>query len=247
MHELADRLQGHKLNLLCIDADGNIDWTFNHVAHHLAAGAVVIIDDYASQMSEDKSSTTKPVVDRLCELGYLQRWGLLAGQTWIGCANKEVGDLGFNSMFITRVWNRNETQYGPPACFVRLPDEFSPHSDEKLDGHSSLLLLEDGALLGPPHMEYHNVRARLGAYGHWENHLAFSTLDGSDPRTNGRKIRNHFQWSPADNDRGLKVRSRSDCRLRPRRRAAYRPDSIAAPSRFASCNNVTAAVLRLRP
>ena len=93
VRECANRLNGAKLNLLCIDADGKVDWALNHIARHLAPGAVVIVDDYASSMFDDKSSITRPVVDRLCELGYLERWGLLSGQTWVGCTGADIAKL----------------------------------------------------------------------------------------------------------------------------------------------------------
>jgi len=113
VRECANRLNGAKLNLLCIDADGKVDWALNHIARHLAPGAVVIVDDYASSMFDDKSSITRPVVDRLCELGYLERWGLLSGQTWVGCTGADIAKLGFNSVFVTRARDQTEISIGP--------------------------------------------------------------------------------------------------------------------------------------
>jgi hypothetical protein len=55
---------------------------------------------------------------------------------------------------------------------------------------SPLALFEDGTLLGPPHTIHDQIRKDgSGAYSHWENTLYFSTVDGTDPRTNGRCYR----------------------------------------------------------
>jgi hypothetical protein len=53
---------------------------------------------------------------------------------------------------------------------------------------STLVIFEEGVLLGPPHTDHTTIR-RLGggAYSHWNGRLLFSTSDGSDPNANGRK------------------------------------------------------------
>jgi len=56
-----------------------------------------------------------------------------------------------------------------------------------IEGHSRLVLLEHGQVLGPAHAPHEELR-RLGGgrYSHWGRDLYFSTSDGSDPRSNGR-------------------------------------------------------------
>ena len=57
----------------------------------------------------------------------------------------------------------------------------SPHK-------SNLLLYEEDRLLGPAHSEHEEIRSQGGGrYSHWETALYFSTSDGSDPNTNGRR------------------------------------------------------------
>jgi hypothetical protein len=52
---------------------------------------------------------------------------------------------------------------------------------------SRLVMLEDGAPLGPPHQIHDVIRSKgLGRYSHWGNGLHFSSSDNSDPRVNGR-------------------------------------------------------------
>jgi len=52
---------------------------------------------------------------------------------------------------------------------------------------SRLLLLEDGKVIGQPHVSHDKIRTNgMGNYSHWGNSLYFSASDCSDPRTNGR-------------------------------------------------------------
>lgn len=52
---------------------------------------------------------------------------------------------------------------------------------------SSLLLLENGRPLGPPHGQHQDIRETgRGRYSHWGDLLLFSTSDNSDPRSNAR-------------------------------------------------------------
>src|SRR5215831_18838253 len=53
---------------------------------------------------------------------------------------------------------------------------------------SRLHLLEDGHSLGPRHAPYQTIReVGRGAFLHWYGSLYFSSSDGTDPRTNGRR------------------------------------------------------------
>ncbi|WP_298332950.1 transglutaminase-like domain-containing protein [Asticcacaulis sp.] len=63
-----------------------------------------------------------------------------------------------------------------------------PSDDIKATKRSGLLLLEDGFPLGPPHSGHQDIRENGGGqYSHWKGYLLFSSSDGSDPRTNGRR------------------------------------------------------------
>jgi hypothetical protein len=159
-----------------------VDWTFNFFARHLGNDAIVIIDDYSSGLHRDKLSLIKPTVDRLCSLGYLDRWGLLAGTTWVGKAGPRLSEFTSGESFVTLARPAE-----PPLCIVRLPDEYLPFSDEATDHQSPLILLEDDLMLGPRHVDYDSAQRIPGAYVHWGDHIAFSASDGSDPRVNGRE------------------------------------------------------------
>lgn len=63
---------------------------------------------------------------------------------------------------------------------------------------SKLELLEDGRPVGPSHSIHAEISGLGGGrYSHWENALIFSSSDGSDPRTNGRKYTIVHPMSPA--------------------------------------------------
>jgi hypothetical protein len=58
------------------------------------------------------------------------------------------------------------------------------------DRQSPLVVLEDGHRLRLPHAPHDLIDQRGGGrYSHWESTLFLSTLDGSDPNTNGRVYR----------------------------------------------------------
>jgi len=62
--------------------------------------------------------------------------------------------------------------------------------NEEHPHRSSLLLYEDDKLLQPSHALHEDIRQLgTGRYSHWNEALLFSTSDGSDPNTNGRKYR----------------------------------------------------------
>lgn len=72
------------------------------------------------------------------------------------------------------------------AYVAALPRLLGEPSDA--EGHSRLVLLEDGRPLGPAHAPHLQVQEQGGGrYSHWLDHLVFSSSDGSDPRTNGRR------------------------------------------------------------
>jgi hypothetical protein len=56
------------------------------------------------------------------------------------------------------------------------------------EGASRLVVFEDNRILGPAHCGHEEIRERGGGrFSHWGAQVYFSTLDNSDPRTNGRR------------------------------------------------------------
>lgn len=72
---------------------------------------------------------------------------------------------------------------------IVLPDELHPLTDRKgAVDQSPLILREDGHEIGPAHVAHEQIRRMGGGrYSFWNGSLYFSTSDGSDPNTNGRR------------------------------------------------------------
>jgi SAM-dependent methyltransferase len=62
-------------------------------------------------------------------------------------------------------------------------------SDDLADGQrSQVMLLEDGAPLGPAHTLHDVIRSQgRGAFSHWSGQLYFSTSDNTNPNQNGKQ------------------------------------------------------------
>ena len=71
-------------------------------------------------------------------------------------------------------------------CELAVDDE-QPDSPERSEA-SRVRLFEGGRQPGPPHALHGEIRQFGGdAYSHWGGQLYFSSSDGSDPRSNGRR------------------------------------------------------------
>jgi len=79
-------------------------------------------------------------------------------------------------------------RFGNFGASARLP-ELSVFADRPgEDARSSVLLYEGDRPLGPPHTSHGEI-AELGhgRFSHWEGLVAFSSGDGTDASTNGRR------------------------------------------------------------
>ena len=75
---------GKKIDLLIIDADGDIGRDF--VTYHtlLKPGAIVVLDDYSSRLAPEKERPVKKWVDQAVSGGTLSPLGVWGWGTWIG-------------------------------------------------------------------------------------------------------------------------------------------------------------------
>jgi SAM-dependent methyltransferase len=74
------------------------------------------------------------------------------------------------------------------AWYADLPFGLVEGDTMEEPGRSPLLLFENGALLGPAHAMHDSIRQQGGgAYSHWKRRVLFSTSDGTNPITNGRR------------------------------------------------------------
>jgi hypothetical protein len=74
------------------------------------------------------------------------------------------------------------------SFLFKLPELDSSADSSDNSTRSTLVLREDGKLLGPAHTAHSEIRdTGLGRFSHWKGlGLIFSTSDNSDPNTNGR-------------------------------------------------------------
>ncbi len=85
MAEVDRGLNGEKIGLFVIDADGDVERDFGIYFERCRPGCVVIVDDYYSHKGAiHKMDKTKPVVDRLTEEGVLEPFGVFGWGTWMG-------------------------------------------------------------------------------------------------------------------------------------------------------------------
>lgn len=77
---------------------------------------------------------------------------------------------------------------GGQSWHVTLPADWRPLASDSDDPERSrVVLLEDGAPLGPANASHSRIDTQgEGRFSHWGNLLYFSSSDGSDPRHNGR-------------------------------------------------------------
>jgi predicted O-methyltransferase YrrM len=73
-----------KIDLLIIDADGDVGRDFVTYHNSLKIGAIVVLDDYASKWAPEKAQPVKEWVDQAVSSGTLSPLGLWGWGTWIG-------------------------------------------------------------------------------------------------------------------------------------------------------------------
>jgi predicted O-methyltransferase YrrM len=73
-----------KIDLLIIDADGDVGRDFATYHNLLKPGAIVVLDDYASRCAPEKAQPVKEWVDRAISSGTLSPLGVWGYGTWIG-------------------------------------------------------------------------------------------------------------------------------------------------------------------
>ena len=84
---LESQLEGRKIGLLLLDADGNIESLISSLARFLLDGAMVVIDDYLVVDGLMKSDITNMQVNRLIANGVLIEDCVIGWGTWFGKIN----------------------------------------------------------------------------------------------------------------------------------------------------------------
>jgi predicted O-methyltransferase YrrM len=77
-------LSGRPIDLLFLDADGNIERDFELYRGRLNRGAILVYDDYLSEGAPEKQTTIKAWVDSAVVSGLVENLGVYRWGTWVG-------------------------------------------------------------------------------------------------------------------------------------------------------------------
>jgi predicted O-methyltransferase YrrM len=77
-------LDGKRIGLLFLDADGNVERDFEFYRDRLSRGSILIYDDYITEQAPEKQTTIKAWVDEAVASGLVESLGLYRWGTWIG-------------------------------------------------------------------------------------------------------------------------------------------------------------------
>ena len=77
-------LDGRKIGLLFLDADGNVERDFELYRARLSRGSILVYDDYLSEQAPEKQTTVKAWVDQAVASGFVENLGLYRWGTWVG-------------------------------------------------------------------------------------------------------------------------------------------------------------------
>jgi predicted O-methyltransferase YrrM len=77
-------LDGRRIGLLFLDADGNVERDFELYRGRLSRGSILVYDDYITEQAPEKQTTIKAWVDQAVASGFVENLGLYRWGTWVG-------------------------------------------------------------------------------------------------------------------------------------------------------------------
>jgi predicted O-methyltransferase YrrM len=77
-------LKGRPIDLLVIDADGNVSGDMDRLAPYLAHECVIVLDDYTAAEAPEKMELVKAWVDEAIASGIVRDLGVYKWGTWFG-------------------------------------------------------------------------------------------------------------------------------------------------------------------
>jgi predicted O-methyltransferase YrrM len=84
MEEVAALLDGRAVDLLFIDADGDVAGDLERYRPHLRPGSVLVLDDYTALTAPEKQSLVNRWVDEAVAEGTVEDLGVYLWGTWVG-------------------------------------------------------------------------------------------------------------------------------------------------------------------
>jgi predicted O-methyltransferase YrrM len=186
-------LGSEPVQLLFVDADGDVATILFLYRRLLADEALLVLDDYAAEAAPDKQALVRPFVDDMVRQGALGEYGVFKFGTWFGRLNGLAGKA-----VLDRVSQPFAHEHG--YCYTYSSIFPVAASAMGLEQRSGVVLLEDGRPLGPGNSLHDEIRSVGGGrFSHWissnpatpddvvESTLYFSASDNSDPNENGRR------------------------------------------------------------
>jgi len=84
VREVRDVLKGRQIGMIMIDADGSVEHDWAIYGELLGPDAIVVLDDYVSDLASEKATQVKPWVDRMVADNRLRSMGVHGWGTWFG-------------------------------------------------------------------------------------------------------------------------------------------------------------------
>jgi hypothetical protein len=168
--------------MLFVDVDPGTELALSLYSGLLRDDAIVVIDDYVSEIASAKATLVSGFVNDLVAQQMFAAIGVFGWGTWFGA----LSNVNARQVLASR---RGPVPCAPETglCWHAYAG-YDQVSDDKNGNRSPLLLLEDGRILGPAHTLHADIREFGGGrYSHWDGKLWFSSSDGRDPRFNGRR------------------------------------------------------------
>lgn len=164
----------------------NVPLTTSLLSH---GGAVLFLLWYLTPRSlfqKEQAGADAPQARQFPRFFLTSSIGLILANLGLCCFFEYTPDFSY---VIAKSDIRPETgrAYQTPVIFAPKRGYSLPTDSNYRPTSSTLTVFEDGHPLGPAHSLHADVRDQgSGRFSHWGNSVIFSTLDGTDPRTNGR-------------------------------------------------------------
>ena len=171
---LSEILQSKKVDLLIIDADGNIGAHIFNLAPFLSDHCVIVLDDYNTA---EKGPGVRSFVSAALDNGSVEQIALDGGSTWFGRILTSAAELPARPFL-----------HEKDNCWISHTVVNCDSDNLKFPASSQVRLFENDVELGPAHSIHDDIRkSGRGRFSLWAGQLYFSASDNTNPNLNGRK------------------------------------------------------------
>ena len=164
-------LDGRKIGMIFIDADGHVLQHVSHLQKHMTDDCLIVLDDYSE---EEKGAGVRHFIEVAGKS--IGKSALIVNSTWFGYRRMKKLPSEFFLHRAGNCWIANiPVSFGIPDCLDKM-------------SASQTRLFEDGREIGPAHVIHTEIeKFGRGSFSHWKDgFFYFSSSDNSDPNKNGR-------------------------------------------------------------